>query len=868
MKAFISYRDVESDRNLAGAIAQSLREHSVVVSMQMEIPLGANWNEYIDRELNDAGYFIVLVSQAAVQSDMVQEEIRVAHKLLKQRRLRILPIKISIDDEQLAYELRAILRPLQHAEWSPGEDPARVCQRVLEVVLGVEGLMAIINDPSKSYSAVKRAFATLVSLTDWTERAREGFAAYWDRRALEAAAKEDRDRSLLEWLSAAALNPTGRRLREAADLAGPDGALLQAVFRNLGEPYRWNPLSPGTYSVLGIPLMFGGFPGVLALAPQRGCIAAAAAPGNDVFLLDTRTGRVLAGPLHHKQAVLCVAFSPDEATVVTGAWDDTVRFWNPDTGQPTGLETPHQGAVLSLAFSPDGATLLTSGRNLAYRWSVATGQPAGDPLTGHRAFVITAGYSPDGSYFLTGDAGGTVRLWQSADGAPGPVLQAGSKVKAVFSPDGKMVFTGGADGRARLWLTASGEQLDVVFDHQDTVSAVAFHSSGKFVATGSADGNARIWSIGGEPAGPALRHAGRVSACLFDPAGEGLLTNGKEPAVRSWRVDFQPVPWRPMRHQGSIADVAWSPDGVRIVSAGSDKAVRRWLAETGAPAGPALTHVQNVTCVRAAADPRIVYTVASDKSLRLWRDDAVEVLTRSAGSGKVLISASPAEPILVVAQDSVAHLHDGESGLESEVALTHEGEITAVAFSPDGKLIVTAGADLAVRIWSAAGGFPVGSPLQVKAAPNFVAIASGGSVVVSAASDTLRLLSAETGEVLGDPVKFAHSIAALAINADARMAAVATRRWLHFIALTAGGPQRIAARLLPGDLPGPAALRFTNGIAVQAVLCDSAGLFTTAIDSQAPASEPLQGDPQALFQEWQHRLGLSLNEAIGDFSPA
>ncbi len=868
MKAFISYRDVEADRNLAGAIAESLRQHSVAVSMQMEIPLGASWNEYIDRELNDAGYFIVLVSQAAVQSDMVQEEIRVAHKLLKQQRLRILPIKISLEDENLPYELRAMLRPLQHAEWFPGEDPARVCQRVLEVVLGVEGLMAIMGDPTKSYSSVKRAFTTLASLTDWTARARESFAAYWDRRALQAAAGDDRDRCLLAWLSAAALNPADGRLREAADLVGRDGARLQASYRNLGESSGSHPLTFGFWSKLFIRFLPGGVPGLLAVAPKTRRIAAARAFGNDVFIFDTATGRVAAGPLRH-ESVLCAGFSPDEATLVTGGWDDTVRFWRSDTGEPAGIQIPHKGAVLALAFSPDGNTLLTCGRSRAYRWSAATVEPVGEPLK-HKGIVSAVAFSADGSLFLTGEMDGTVRLWQAGDGAPGPVFRhAGYGVRAVFSPDGKFVLTGGADGKARLWLTASGEPLDVVFDHRDKVSAVAFHSSGKFVATASADGSAQVWSIGGgEPAGPALRHPDRVSACVFDPVGECLLTNGKDPAVRSWRVDPQTVAGRAMRHQGSIMEAAWSPDGSRIVSAGSDKTVRCWLAEKDAPAGPALTHDQKVASVRAAADPRIVYTVASDKTVRLWRDDSAEVLNRTGGTGKVLIAASPAEPILVVAQDSAAHLHDGASGSESGVVLIHDKEITAVAFSPDGKLIVTAGADLTLRIWSAAGGSPVGSPLQVNAAPNFVAVASGGSVVVAAASDTLRLLHAETAEVLGDPVKFAHSIAALAINEDATMAIVATRLWLHFFFLTARGPERIAARLLPGDLPGPAALRFTGGTSVQAALCDSAGLFIAVIDSQVPASEPLGGDPDALLQEWQHRLGLTLNEATGEFMPA
>ena len=56
-----------------------------------------------------------------------------------------------------------------------------------------------------------------------------------------------------------------------------------------------------------------------------------------------------------------VAFNPNGRTIVTGSWDNTLRLWDVDTGQPIGAPLQgHTDSVRSVVFSPDG-TLIVSG---------------------------------------------------------------------------------------------------------------------------------------------------------------------------------------------------------------------------------------------------------------------------------------------------------------------------------------------------------------------------------------------------------------------------------------------------------------------------------------------------------------------------
>jgi hypothetical protein len=149
MKVFISYkRDVEPDEPLALRLYEALRKHCDVFIDQTML-VGTAWAERIQAELETCDYLIPLLSEHSVHSEMVEAEIRTAHRLGKAHAGKpgILPVRVAYT-EPFEYPLSAYLDCLNWAFWKSEADTELLIEELLTAIAGEE--LSIASGAAKS----------------------------------------------------------------------------------------------------------------------------------------------------------------------------------------------------------------------------------------------------------------------------------------------------------------------------------------------------------------------------------------------------------------------------------------------------------------------------------------------------------------------------------------------------------------------------------------------------------------------------------------------------------------------------------------------------------------------------------------------
>jgi hypothetical protein len=128
-QVFISYRHVEPDERLADALAAYLLDRGITVFQDKRVRIGRSWIKEIDRHLRASTAFVVFVSAKSILSDMVRQEVVVAHERWQAGELSVLPIRVDFQGE-LPYDLAALLNPIQYGVWRQGDPIEEICREI------------------------------------------------------------------------------------------------------------------------------------------------------------------------------------------------------------------------------------------------------------------------------------------------------------------------------------------------------------------------------------------------------------------------------------------------------------------------------------------------------------------------------------------------------------------------------------------------------------------------------------------------------------------------------------------------------------------------------------------------------------------
>jgi len=283
----------------------------------------------------------------------------------------------------------------------------------------------------------------------------------------------------------------------------------------------------------------------------------------------------------------------------------------------------------------------------------------------------------------------------------------------AFSPNGETFASGSFDLTASLWETKTWRERAMLRGHglvmavrgegnpDPGVNCVAFAPNGEFVATAGLDSTARLWDTATGRQLRLLSHVRRVLSVAVSPKSELVASADNDGMVKVWRAETGTVV-NTLKHATGVECVAFSPVGDVLASGSWDGALilrdtRTWEELT------TLTVQGDIRALAYSPDGKTLATSAGTTPiLELW-DLETRTSRRLASLHRGFLyglAFSPDGKLLASAGfDGTVRLWDAQSGDLLVTLRGHAGKVWCVAFSPDGKTLASGGGDATIRLW-------------------------------------------------------------------------------------------------------------------------------------------------------------------------
>uniref|UniRef100_A0A8D2EF29 Apoptotic peptidase activating factor 1 n=1 Tax=Theropithecus gelada TaxID=9565 RepID=A0A8D2EF29_THEGE len=370
----------------------------------------------------------------------------------------------------------------------------------------------------------------------------------------------------------------------------------------------------------------------------------------------------------HTNSVNHCRFSPDDKLLASCSSDGTLKLWDVTSANERksfnvkqfflNSEDPQEDMeviVKCCLWFADGARIMVAAKNKIFLWNIDSCSKVAD-CRGHLSWVHGVKFSPDGSSFLTSSDDQTIRLWETKKVCKNSAIMLKQEVDVVFQENEVMVLAVDHIRRLQLINGKTG-QIDYLTEAQVSCCCLSPHL--QYIAFGDENGTIKILElVNNRIFQSRIRHKKTVWHIQFTADEKTLISSSDDSAIQVWNWQLEEYVFL-QAHQETVKDFRLLKNS-RLLSWSFDGTVKVWNIITGKIEKDFVCHQGTVLSCDISHDATKFSSTSADKTAKIW----------NVSNGELLHLCAP---------------------LSEEGAATHGGWVTDLCFSPDGKMLISAG---------------------------------------------------------------------------------------------------------------------------------------------------------------------------------
>jgi WD40 repeat protein len=447
-------------------------------------------------------------------------------------------------------------------------------------------------------------------------------------------------------------------------------------------------------------------------SPDGQLVAILEVNSKKIGIWDSGTGKLISS-LPQDAFIFKMDFSRDGKYLASLSLDGTVKLWNPKTGKEMGRII--KNGTLDFSFSSKGDLIALPANNTIYFWRISS---FGNKfLLPSDSRGTSAKIDPTGNWIASFDQNITkvAILDIASNTVKAQVLQDNPLTTFDFSADGRLLITGDETGKSCIWKVPTGENI-ACFSQKGRVNVVAISPDLKLAVTAQSPGliienYLTIWNIETGEKLFEINQGFLIQYLTFSLNSKVIAVGGTESYIVLWEINSHKEIGHLQRSptQEPTDAVVFSSNGKWIITNGGDGA-HVWdqsnlgeisfieynfdefynlavvLETVISPDQTKLASVNDVSLRNITLDP----DTKREATIRIWDPISGEEIVRMVHNSwvKDLAWSPDGKYILSAGWDNIVRVWDANNGIEIG-RIAHESPVMQIRFTPDGKKVIT-----------------------------------------------------------------------------------------------------------------------------------------------------------------------------------